>query len=74
MDDPKPIIGLNGIGNNTVQIVGKPWVKTEDYWDVYYDIMEKVKLKFDEHNIKVPYRNMLSLYDLNQANIDLDKK
>nr|WP_312216864.1 mechanosensitive ion channel domain-containing protein [Clostridioides sp.] len=74
LDEPKPIIGLNAIGNNTVQVVGKPWVETEDYWDVYYDVMEKIKLKFDEHNIKVPYRNMLSLYDLNQLNIDLEKK
>lgn len=71
LNDPKPIIGLNAIGNNTVQVVGKPWVKTEDYWDVYYDIMEKIKLEFDEYNIKVPYRNMLSLYDLNQ--VDLEK-
>ena len=55
LQDPKPIIGINSIGNNTIQIVGRPWVYTCDYWDVYFDIMEKVKKNFDQNNIVVPY-------------------
>lgn len=51
--DPKPIIGLNAIGNNAVQIVARPWVNTDNYWDVYFDVMEKVKKRFDENNIEV---------------------
>lgn len=54
LQEPKPIIGINAIGNNAVQIVGRPWVYTSDYWDVYFDIMEKVKKSFDENNIVVP--------------------
>lgn len=27
-----------------MQIVARPWVKTDDYWDVYFDVMEKVKI------------------------------
>lgn len=55
LQDPRPIIGINSIGNNTVQIVGRPWVYTSDYWDVYFDVMEKVKASFDQNNIVVPY-------------------
>ncbi|MGL6104850.1 mechanosensitive ion channel family protein [Romboutsia sp.] len=54
LDDPKPIIGINSIGNNSIQIVGRPWVYTSDYWDVYFDIMERVKRSFDQYNIVVP--------------------
>lgn len=52
-EDPKPIIGLNSIGNNAIQVIARPWVHTEDYWDVYFDIMEKVKKKFDENKIEI---------------------
>lgn len=31
------------------------WVKSENYWDVKFDILEKVKLSFDEKNISIPY-------------------
>ncbi|MGL5313634.1 MAG: mechanosensitive ion channel family protein [Peptostreptococcaceae bacterium] len=55
LQDPKPIIGINSIGNNAIQIVGRPWVYTSDYWDVYFDVMEKVKKSFDQHNIVIPY-------------------
>lgn len=31
------------------------WVKSKDYWGVKFDILEKVKLTFDEKNISIPY-------------------
>ncbi|GAA0701563.1 mechanosensitive ion channel [Paraclostridium ghonii] len=55
LEDPKPIIGLNTLGENSMQIVARPWVKTDDYWSVYFDVMEKVKTKFDENYIKIPF-------------------
>ncbi|MDN9381448.1 mechanosensitive ion channel, partial [Clostridioides difficile] len=73
-DDPRPIIGLNSIGNNTMQIVARPWVKTDDYWDVYFDVMEKVKNKFDENNIKVPFVPSSLLFN-NMSNLNtMDKR
>ncbi|MEG2380051.1 MAG: mechanosensitive ion channel, partial [Bacilli bacterium] len=55
LQDPTPIIGLNTLGDNAMQIAARPWVKTDDYWDVYFDVMEKVKTKFDENNIEIPF-------------------
>ena len=69
--DPKPIIGINSIHNNTVQIVGRPWVNTDNYWDVYFDIMEKVKKKFDENNIVVPFLMNIA-YNANNSSISID--
>lgn len=55
LKEPKPIIGIYSIENNTVNIVARPWVKTDDYWDVYFDIMERVKKQFDLNKIEVPF-------------------
>ncbi len=32
-------------------------MKTSDYWDVFFDTMEKIKLRFDEESIEIPSRN-----------------
>lgn len=62
LDDPKPIIGLNTLGDNAMQVVAKPWVKTEDYWDVYYEIMEKIKKQFDENGVEIPFQHRVIYY------------
>lgn len=55
LKEPTPIIGLSVLGESSMQIVARPWVKTEDYWSVYFDIMEEVKSEFDKNNIEIPY-------------------
>ena len=62
LKDPAPIIGLNTLGENSMQIVARPWVKTDDYWDVYFDVMEKVKERFDENNIDIPFPSRVVYY------------
>lgn len=34
------------------------WVKTEDYWTVYFDLMEQIKKEFDKNNIEIPYNQL----------------
>ena len=75
LQDPKPIIGINAIGNNAVQIVGRPWVYTSDYWDVYFDTMEKVKKSFDQNSIVVPLAiGTINTNNSNTANINQSLK
>ncbi|MDU6116071.1 MAG: mechanosensitive ion channel [Paeniclostridium sordellii] len=62
LSDPEPIIGLSTLGDSAMQIIARPWVKTDDYWDVYYDVMEKVKIKFDENNIEIPFPSRVVYY------------
>ncbi|MVD21253.1 mechanosensitive ion channel protein MscS, partial [Vibrio cholerae] len=31
------------------------WVKTDDYWDVYWDVTKEVKLRFDREGISIPF-------------------
>ena len=34
------------------------WVKTEDYWTVYFNLMEQIKKEFDKNNIEIPYNQL----------------
>ena len=36
----------------------RAWVKTEDYWDAYYDVEESVKKSFDKNNIEIPFNQI----------------
>lgn len=67
--NPETIIGLSTLGENSMQIVARPWVKTNDYWSVYFDVMEKVKLKFDENNIEIPLQSRVIYYKNSEDNI-----
>ena len=55
LKDSAPKIAVSELADSSVNFVVRPWVKTEDYWDVYFDLQEKVKLTFDEENISIPY-------------------
>ena len=38
-----------------VDFVVRPWVKIDDYWDVYWDVTKTVKLRFDDEGISIPF-------------------
>ena len=52
------IIRLRELGNSSVNLTFRVWCKSEDYWSVYYDVLEEVKTKFDENNISIPFPQM----------------
>lgn len=55
LPDPAPQIALLSLGDSSVDFVVRPWVKSGDYWGVYFDTMEKVKKAFDANGITIPY-------------------
>lgn len=55
LEDPAPTIALSELGDSSVNFVVRPWVKTADYWVVYFDMHEKVKLTFDQKGISIPF-------------------
>ena len=55
LDDPAPLVAVGELADSSVNFKVRPWVKTEDYWDVYHDIHEKVKVTFDKKGITIPY-------------------
>jgi small conductance mechanosensitive channel len=53
--NPEPVIKLHNLGDSSVDFVVRPWVLTENYWDVYWDITREVKVRFDAEGISIPY-------------------
>ena len=55
LKDPAPVIAVSELGDSSVNLICRPWVKTADYWAVYWDLTEAVKLRFDKEGISIPY-------------------
>ena len=55
LDDPEPVIKLHELADSSVNFVVRPWVKTDDYWEVYWDMLRTVKMRFDAEGITIPF-------------------
>lgn len=55
LEDPAPAVYVGEHKSSGVEIIVHLWVKDGDYWNVYYNMQEKVKELFDENNITIPY-------------------
>jgi len=55
LKDPAPTVAVSELADSSVNFVVRPWVKTPDYWSVFFDFTEKVKLTFDAEGISIPY-------------------
>ena len=53
--EPAPFVAVSELAESSVNLVFRAWTKTEDYWGVYFDTLEIVKLTFDEKGISIPY-------------------
>ena len=56
--DPEPFVAVNELADSSVNFVVRAWTSTDDYWGVYFDMLENVKLTFDEKGISIPYPQM----------------
>ncbi len=48
-------IVLSELAASSVNFTVRIFVKSADYWSVYFDMQQKVKLAFDEEGISIPY-------------------
>ncbi len=55
LKEPASLVAVSELADSSVNFTVRAWVKSADYWGVYFDIMEKVKLTFDEKGISIPY-------------------
>ncbi len=64
--DPAPLVVLSELADSSVNFTVRTWVKTEDYWGVYFDLMENVKKSFDGKGISFPFpQSDIHLYKKN---------
>lgn len=55
LDTPKAVIQLHELADSSVNFICRPWVKTADYWTVYWDITRNVKVRFETEGLTKPY-------------------
>jgi len=55
LEQPAPTIKVNELADSSVNFVCRPWVKTENYLDVYWDITRQVKEEFDKQGVSIPF-------------------
>ena len=53
--DPPPTIGVLELADSSVNLAVRPWVRTEDYWNVYFATQEAIKKTFDARGISIPF-------------------
>nr|WP_253817478.1 mechanosensitive ion channel family protein [Vibrio coralliilyticus] len=53
--NPEPNIRVHLLNTSSVDFIVRPWVKTDDYWDVYWYVTREVKLRFDKEGISIPF-------------------
>ena len=69
LKDQDVTIGVSELADNSVNLVVRPWVKSENYWPVYFDLLENIKVALDEAGIEIPYPQ-LSLHTTKEENHD----
>ncbi|MBV7438673.1 mechanosensitive ion channel domain-containing protein [Aeromonas sp. sif2416] len=67
LKDPEAVIAVAALADSAVNIVVRPWVKTADYWGVWFDFHEKVKLAFDAEGVEIPFPQMVMHMQKSQA-------
>ncbi|MGD8255075.1 MAG: mechanosensitive ion channel family protein [Syntrophobacterales bacterium] len=55
LKDPEPVVRVHELGDSSVNFVVRPWVETENYWDVYWDVTRSVKERFDAEGVSIPF-------------------
>lgn len=55
LHDPEPFVAVSELADSSVNFIVRVWTKTDDYWTVHFNLIENVKLKFDEENISIPF-------------------
>ena len=57
-------IVVEALGESSVNLSARGWTKTEDYWNTRFELLEQIKLTFDEEGIEIPF-NYLNVNIMN---------
>lgn len=66
LSDPQPFVRVSEYSDSSVNLAVRVWCKTEDYWDVHFAMIEKMRESFEKDGIEIPYQRL----DVNIVNDD----
>ena len=55
LQDPAPLVAVSELAESSVLFVVRPWCRTEDYWAVRFDLIERIKMAFDAQGVSIPF-------------------
>ena len=55
LNNPAPFVGVIELGDSSVNLAVRPYCKVADYWDVFFDINEQMKVALDNNSITIPF-------------------
>jgi small conductance mechanosensitive channel len=55
LKDPAPTVAVSELGDSSVNLVVRPWVNADDYWDVWFDVTQAIKEQFDDKGVSIPF-------------------
>lgn len=58
LEEPSPAVAVAELADSSVNFNVRPWVKSGDYWGVRSELIQQIKLAFDENDISIPYPQM----------------
>jgi len=53
LDEPEPLIKVHKLTDLTTRIVVRPWVRCDDYWEVYWDLTREAKVRLAAEGLPV---------------------
>ena len=61
LKEPAPTIAVSELADSSINFVVRPWCKSDDYWNVYFEITENVKEALDAAGIEIPYPHTVEI-------------
>ncbi|WP_299057644.1 mechanosensitive ion channel domain-containing protein [uncultured Polaribacter sp.] len=58
---PLPTVSVLELADSSVNFAVRPWCNTADYWDVYFEVTENIKLALDKAGIEIPYPHQVNV-------------
>ena len=58
LKNPDIFVALHSLGDSSVNIVVRAWINSENYWDLYFDINEKIYKTFPMVGLNIPFPQM----------------
>lgn len=55
LQDPEPQIAVSELADSSVNIIVRPWTAKENYWALKFDITKRIKERYDEAGLNIPY-------------------
>lgn len=55
---PEPMVRVNSFGESAIEYIVRVWCANQDYWDIYFDLLEGIKTAFDRDGIEMTYNHL----------------